>query len=166
MQTSTRVRPSRSRWLVLASVASIGLATVAANAIADDAVPQVGVIQLVTPMSLAERVGAMPGMRAAIDPDTGRLRPAEHDDAARLASPAASLRRAPAEARRGALAASAAPRALTSTTGAVGRTLDASRLSYEIVRRSVDEQSAEAACVVGDAHARTALAAQGARHDR
>lgn len=167
MQTSTRVRPTpRRRWSALASVALIGLCAAATHAIAADAVPQVRVIQLSTPMSLAERVGATAGMRAAIDADTGRLRPAEHDDDARLASPAAALRRAPAEARRGALATSAAPRALSHATGAIGRTLDASRLSYEVVRRGADERAVDAACVVGDAQARTALTAQEDRHDR
>jgi hypothetical protein len=97
--------------------------------------------------SIAQAAPAAPAARVAIDPDTGKLRPVEHDDAAEAAGPAVA---------RSALRTESALRQVYSRTGVRGVTLDESFMTYTVVRRNA-QGGLESDCVHGESAAQHLL---------
>jgi hypothetical protein len=81
-----------------------------------------------------------PGMRVAIDPDTKKLRPVEHDDAVSATRSAAA---------RSALSSRRAVNVITLSNGARAIELDERFMSYSAARLGADGKL-ESACVVGE----------------
>jgi len=120
---------------------------------------------------------ALEARRIVIDPDTGRARMPEHDE---LAAARAKAQSARASARGAAPEASVVKSALQShpavqlmtarplnaQLGATGSRVDASRLSFTVVRRNADG-SVSTQCVTGEDNASKALhgALMGDAHD-
>lgn len=113
---------------------------------------------------------ALPAQRIVIDKDTGRARMPEHDE---LAAPPAARAAAPADrSAKGALQSHPAAhllqaRPLSAQLGAKGHRVDASRLSFTVLKRGADGQL-DSRCVTGEPAMLEALSAPspGGRHDR
>jgi len=129
-------------------------------------------------IALPASAQTLPAQRIVIDPDTHRPRMPEHDEvaAARAASQGAraAARGAAGEANTVKSALRSNPAAqlmngqpLNPQLGARGARVDASRLSFTVVRRQADG-SFSTQCVAGESNANKALhgALVGAAHDR
>ena len=86
---------------------------------------------------------AQAGARVAVDPETKKLRPVEHDEYTSASRAAAS--RSPVHNQ-------GAPRVIYSRSGARGMTLDESFMSFTVVRLNADG-NLESACTEGEAAA-------------
>jgi hypothetical protein len=87
---------------------------------------------------------AAPAARVAIDPDTGRLRPVEHDDGATTTTLSIAGRSSVHD--------QGPARDIYSRNGVRGMTLDESFLSFTVVRRTADG-GLDSACVQGESAA-------------
>jgi hypothetical protein len=103
-------------------------------------------LALISSVAFAQTTGPVanepvrPGMRVAIDPETKKLRPVEHDDAVGAARSAAA---------RSALSSRRAVKVVTLGNGARVLQLDESFMSYSTARLGPDGKL-DSACVVGE----------------
>ncbi len=144
-ESSTRNGARRTPWLVVASLAVFGPASVFAAQPATapvDGLMQFEHVRVVNaPIAATATQAPQAGMRAYIDAETGKLRgpTGEEMQAASAEQPAAQSRR---------LRAAPLSAVITSEAGGVGMALDESFMQYAVVVRQADGSFGEV-CVTG-----------------